>query len=392
MKNTQHLSQALLLGSIVFSSCAAARAQDPIAIKEAKKIVISFEIDDGPIRIVINGKDVDVQLDGEPIAADRVEVNDNFVQIKNKNGWPVAVGNFAKSNFGFNFVDAPKMHAWLGVDLRPVSDALATHMDLDQDSVSQIVSVTPESPAEEDGLREHDIILEIDGEGPATGDRLREILGEKEPGDELRLSILRRGSEEEVVVELGESQSSPWGGLSLSGDSPFFFNKGSSLYTNPNTNFTWGTAKNRYNNLLKLNNQVYRFQDLENAKGLNQLFWNKAKNKDEDADGDAEKDDGKKGDKKKGGSYAVLSPNSFFQNLNLSKDGGFSTYSKLLKDGKNQTYVLPEEDALRRIYTINQAEGQGADLAEQLAKMSKELETLKALLEKQQAKGEKKDH
>ncbi|MHC5062733.1 MAG: PDZ domain-containing protein, partial [Planctomycetota bacterium] len=193
MKSIQFISRALLLGSFIFSSCATAMAQDPDEAKATKKIVITFEIDDGPIRIVINGDDVDVELDGEPIDDERLEVDDNFVQIKNKHGWPVAFGNFAKTNFGFNFVNAPKMHAWLGVDLRPVSDALAEHMDLDQDEVSQIVSVTPDSPAEDGGLREHDIILEMDGDSPATGERLREILGEKEPGDELRLSLLRRG-------------------------------------------------------------------------------------------------------------------------------------------------------------------------------------------------------
>jgi hypothetical protein len=390
MRDLQFLTKATVLGSFIFSTCALATAQEPDESKTAKKIVISFEIDDGPVRIVIKGDDVDVELDGEPIEDERVDINDNWMQIKNKSGWPVAVGNFGKMNFGFNFMDAPKMHAWLGVDLRPVSDALAGHMDLDQDQVSQIVSVTPESPAEEGGLSEHDILLQIDGDGPATGERLREVLGEKEPGDDIRLTILRRGKEEVMEIELGESPSQSFPGFSYTLNSPFTLGKGKTIYTAPDLNFAWDGANIQYKNLKQFDQSkgIYDLQSLQNAKGFNRLFWSKAKNK-QDGEEDNDKDDD---DAKKSGSIAVVGPENFFKKYNVTKDGKVSSFGTLLKDGDKNTYLLPEDNPFGKVIRLQDAENQSQDLAAQLAKMSAELEALKALLEKQQKQAAKKDH
>ncbi|MHC5063072.1 MAG: hypothetical protein ACYTG5_03750, partial [Planctomycetota bacterium] len=202
---------------------------------------------------------------------------------------------------------------------------------------------------------------------------------------------LRRGSEEEVVVELGKSPNPFWGGVTFSGDSPLYFSKGNTIFTQPNTSFRWRADDGKFNDLFKLNNQVYTLQNSKKVKGINQLFWNKAKQEDEDEDADEAGDEDEKGDKKKRSSYSVLTP-ELFRDLSVTKNGGITSFNKLLKDGKNQTYVLPEDDAFGRIYSLNQAREKNDDLAAQLEKMSKELEALKALLEKQQAKSEKKDH
>ena len=70
MSYPQSFARASLIGSLIFSSCAMATGQDP---DQPKKVVISFEIDDGPVRIVIRGDDVKVELYGKPISKERLQ-------------------------------------------------------------------------------------------------------------------------------------------------------------------------------------------------------------------------------------------------------------------------------------------------------------------------------
>lgn len=188
-------------------------AQDP-GDRSAKVI---FTIDEGVVEIHIHGDDVQVKLDGDEMPDDMYERQGNVLRFKDDQGFSIGVGHVGKNNIGFTRFQRPEMRAWLGVDLRPVSPALAAHLDLDLGEVSQVVSVRDDSPAEEAGLREHDIIVSFDGSGPATSARLRELLDEKEPGGDLAIRLLRKGSEQEIDVELGSTR-----GVNFFGANPFW--------------------------------------------------------------------------------------------------------------------------------------------------------------------------
>lgn len=376
MSYLHSLAQAGLIGSLIFSSCATVTGQDP---DQPKKVVITFEIDDGPLRIVIRGDDVKVELDGKEIARDRIEIEGNWLQIKNKSGWPVAFGSFSKDNFGFNFLDAPKVHAWLGVDLRSVSEALAGHLRLDRDEVSQVVSVTPDSPAETGGLRDHDIILEFDGRSPATGEDLRELLADKEPGDMLTISLLRKGKEQELEIELGESPSRSWPGT---GFSSFLLGGGKGgVYTVPNIKGSW----------IKPN--LLNYDKATGAYKVDQLLF-RGKNRDG-------KD--KKSSKKDGADnrYSVVTPQGVLYDVTAPGFSGVLRLGKALGTGKSKTLLLPDAE----VYSILGGAGQGLTigtqakdtgstkaLAKQLSDLAKQLDALKALVEKQQAKAKRRDN
>jgi len=68
------------------------------------------------------------------------------------------------------------------------------------------VAVTPGSGAEKAGIKENDIILEVDGKKVTKKNTLADIILSYNPGDKIRLKILRAGKEIEVVAELGERQ------------------------------------------------------------------------------------------------------------------------------------------------------------------------------------------
>ena len=71
---------------------------------------------------------------------------------------------------------------------------------LDETEEGLLIHDTMEGlPAAKSGLEQGDVIIEINGAGPATMDRLRKALG----ASEITLTIDRDGSEEEVSVQLG---------------------------------------------------------------------------------------------------------------------------------------------------------------------------------------------
>lgn len=88
----------------------------------------------------------------------------------------------------------------IGVTLGQVSEALAAQLGLDADQVVLIEGVFPGGAADEAGVKAYDIITRIDGESPVTQRSLREAVLAAEPGEKLRLTVLRAGDEREIDV------------------------------------------------------------------------------------------------------------------------------------------------------------------------------------------------
>ena len=73
----------------------------------------------------------------------------------------------------------------------------------ESDDGAQVAGVTDGSPADRAGLQQGDVITEVEGE-PATADDVRRAVAEREPGDELELTVLRDGETETVTATLGK--------------------------------------------------------------------------------------------------------------------------------------------------------------------------------------------
>lgn len=63
-----------------------------------------------------------------------------------------------------------------------------------------VVSVVPGSPADEAGVQHADVITEIDGQSVEDRAQLSELIGQKEPGDEIEITV-RRG-EDTVALQV----------------------------------------------------------------------------------------------------------------------------------------------------------------------------------------------
>jgi S1-C subfamily serine protease len=88
---------------------------------------------------------------------------------------------------------------YLGVRYVTLTDDIAFQYNLETTRGAYIVpsgnndepSILPNSPAEAAGLREEDIITEIDGTGINQGHSLASLIGGKSVGDEVTLTVLR---------------------------------------------------------------------------------------------------------------------------------------------------------------------------------------------------------
>ncbi len=94
--------------------------------------------------------------------------------------------------------------AWLGVYLQDINRDIKEAMDLESKRGALIAGVVEESPAEEAGIEEEDVIVEFDGEKVRSSSSLTGLVKKHSPGDEITLKVVREGKEKKIIVTLGK--------------------------------------------------------------------------------------------------------------------------------------------------------------------------------------------
>jgi len=93
----------------------------------------------------------------------------------------------------------------LGVRGQAVDARLAEMLGLDQVQGAIVTEVTADSAADKAGLEESDVIVEVDGKKVKNFWSLRNIIGLKRPGENIKLKIVRDGEVRNVTATLGEN-------------------------------------------------------------------------------------------------------------------------------------------------------------------------------------------
>ncbi|MBK8974839.1 MAG: PDZ domain-containing protein [Planctomycetes bacterium] len=198
--------------------CAVGRAQEPVqtfvwgARAEATRppLTLSFELDGERVEIRVDGGQVTASVGGEPLGRDRLRTVTgplsiaDATELRDQHGARVAWLRTDPQGLTVQFEHRSRS-AWLGVDVQPVDEALADHLGIDPGEGCVIVALPDDSPAAVAGLRKHDVLVALDGERPLGDARLREILGDRQPGDRVVLTVMRRGETLEIPVELGRA-------------------------------------------------------------------------------------------------------------------------------------------------------------------------------------------
>jgi hypothetical protein len=102
----------------------------------------------------------------------------------------------------------PDRIAYLGVVARPVEPSLAWHLALPEGVGLDVADIMPGS-AVAGVLEPRDILVRLDDQHVTSPEHLVILVRMRKPGDEVTLSFIRRGREQEARVRLGETERRP---------------------------------------------------------------------------------------------------------------------------------------------------------------------------------------
>ncbi len=96
--------------------------------------------------------------------------------------------------------------AYLGIagQVRPIGRRIQRHLELQAATAVEVVSVEEEGPAHQAGVREGDLMLNVDGKSVASVDDIHRLLTGWTGGSPLSLTILRNGERLQVQIIPGE--------------------------------------------------------------------------------------------------------------------------------------------------------------------------------------------
>ncbi len=114
----------------------------------------------------------------------------------------IAKPTFSDS-FGFGFEDSGTS-AYLGVDISEVTPERVAALKLKEEQGVEVLLVDQDSPAGKAGLKEHDVILTLNGAEVESGAQLRRMIHETPPGRTVTLGISRDGQMQSVKAQLAD--------------------------------------------------------------------------------------------------------------------------------------------------------------------------------------------
>jgi serine protease Do len=95
---------------------------------------------------------------------------------------------------------------YLGVSVRDVTPDQLPALKLKDARGAEIILVDHDAPAGKAGLREHDVVLQINGQTIAGKDQLSRMLHESAPGRSITLVISRDGQQMTITTQMAVSQ------------------------------------------------------------------------------------------------------------------------------------------------------------------------------------------
>lgn len=166
-----------------------------IAIAE----IVGSHGDGGHVFHIGEGEDVRFFGDDENIM--KFEVGDNVLHFMGDD----SLVHFGEENLAFGMAEPPKVI--IGIQMEEPSDALRHHLRLHAGHGVMIATVIDDSPAENAGLHQYDVIVRVDGEAVTGAEVIKEALSDKEAGDEIELVVIHAGDKHEVEVKLAPYES-----------------------------------------------------------------------------------------------------------------------------------------------------------------------------------------
>lgn len=96
---------------------------------------------------------------------------------------------------------------WLGVSVQEMTPSLREAMKTGNQTGLLVTNVVPDSPADDAGLREEDVIIEFNGKKVEKSEDLTKSVRQTEPDKKVKLVVLRAGERKEFEVAIGKYRS-----------------------------------------------------------------------------------------------------------------------------------------------------------------------------------------
>jgi len=96
--------------------------------------------------------------------------------------------------------------AYLGVEIRDLDSKLADELGLNFSQGVYVADLVEIGAAREAGVQIGDVIISVDGKGIKTAPELQEVIGQKRPGDNVSIKVIRDGKEKNIRVPLKNKQ------------------------------------------------------------------------------------------------------------------------------------------------------------------------------------------
>ena len=141
-------------------------------------------------------------LDGELVGINTAIATDGFSRANAGVGFAIPI-NMVKRVMEDLISDGKVTRGWLGVQIQDVDDGMAKALELDDRNGAIISQVIQNSPAEDAGVKEQDVIIEVDGEKVNDSSNLKNLISSGRPNDKTKLTVIRDGREKYLTVTLG---------------------------------------------------------------------------------------------------------------------------------------------------------------------------------------------
>ena len=192
---------------------------------QAKSFMTMRQSDgDDEYEIVVQGDQItSAKVNGKEIPEKRVRRSDDRVELLDRDG--NVMSTFLVGKHGFSTLDFPgrgfqgypfaqggpqtttgwaQPKVMLGINMTELPEEMADQLKVDADEVVFISRVLPDSPAEKAGLKDKDVVVAINGERPATREKVAEAIKGKDAGDEVAFTVVRSGKERTIKIELAK--------------------------------------------------------------------------------------------------------------------------------------------------------------------------------------------
>jgi S1-C subfamily serine protease len=122
------------------------------------------------------------------------------------NGPEVEAGGGALFFFASGPATVRGAPGYLGIDVRDVTPDQVATLRLKEARGAEIILVDHDAPAGKAGLREHDVVLQMNGQAIDGEDQIRKLLHECPPGKTIALTISRDGQQIAITTQMSSKE------------------------------------------------------------------------------------------------------------------------------------------------------------------------------------------